>query len=167
VKRVYLIFLLLVGLLLISSSQAHFSSGVQLSKYDWTENDRGAVENLHKVQLSIERYAIDHDGEYPLNLQALMTLYISEWPKNPYSKGNPGIFLRMHQVEIGNFMPGGIIYYPYEYPGYEGMSSYYLAVYGATLDSGRNVSLKIGSTTVNLGEVLIVLSSRPEPRGVF
>jgi len=174
VKRVYLVVLLLLGFLFVSSSQAHFSSGVVHVEYTLTESDLTALENLHRVQLAIERYAMyNPSGEYPPDLQILVEEgYLDgyEWPHNPYAKGNPGVFLRMHQVEIGNFMPGGIIYYPFEVPGFKGLSAYNLSVYGATPDSGRDYLLGLityGDLKVKLEGGLILLSSYPEPRGCF
>ena len=73
----------------------------------------------------------------------------------------------MHQVDIGNFMPGGIIYHPYKYPGYKGLSAYYLSCYGATPNSGRQNLQILDKSGKHQQKLLILLSSYPEPRGVF
>ncbi|OYT41390.1 hypothetical protein B6U80_01460 [Candidatus Pacearchaeota archaeon ex4484_26] len=140
-----------------------------IEKEEIKEKDIEAITNLHKVQLAIERYAAyNPTGEYPPDLQTLIDEgYMHEWPKNPYAKGNPGVFLRMHQVDLGNFMPGGIIYDPYKYPGYKGLSGYHLSVYGATPDSGRQKILIFDESGKHQQRLLIWLSSHPEPRGVF
>lgn len=77
-KRVYLMLLLLMGLLLISSSQ--------VQSFIVTKNDRTAFESLYRVQLGLERYAAcNPTGEYPPDLQTLIEggyVYLGryEWP---------------------------------------------------------------------------------------
>ena len=136
------------------------------------QRNADAMTTCIHINNALQQYARDNEnnptGKYPPDLQTLIDEgYMHEWPKNPYAKGNPGVFLRMHQVDLGNFMPGGIIYDPYKYPGYKGLSGYHLSVYGATPDSGRQKILIFDESGKHQQRLLIWLSSHPEPRGVF
>lgn len=44
-------------------------------------------QNLHMIQLSVERYAVDHAGDYPLDVQdVISSSYMAEFPINPFTK---------------------------------------------------------------------------------
>jgi len=146
--------------------------------------DSRAKEAAFQMQLAVERYSVDNDV-YPLNLQVLIDEGYTYWPLNPYAETDPSAPRRVMQVEPGDFTPGGIVYFPYEFPGYEGkgLGAYYLSIYGARADEGLDVGAKTpdgwrfywyredvpappGFATEKDGEpdgLIILLSSGPAP----
>jgi len=138
--------------------------------------DKEAKYNLHRTQLALERWAADNPtGEYPADLYAVLEAgYLTEWPDNPYLP-----FRKMLPTKVEDFVPGGIIYVPYEHPyARGGFSAYYLAAYGAVPASG--LDLFAGPANFNLPQnkwqiqgdgrpegIIILLASYPEPRGIF
>ncbi len=49
-------------------------------------NEAEVKQNLHLIQLNIERYLIDRDGKYPDSLeQVIQAGYFDEFPENPFS----------------------------------------------------------------------------------
>jgi len=102
--------------------------------------DERAREAAFQMQIAVERYSIDHDV-YPPNLRILIDQGYTYWPLNPYAESDPSAPTRVAQVEPGDFIPGGIVYFPFEFPGYEGkgLSAYSLGIYGSTPDGGSDV----------------------------
>ncbi len=95
--------------------------------------------NFHNIQLSVERYAVDHDGEYPSDINELITLgYIGEFPRNPLSPRNEsGMTSRkyMRPVADGNYSAGDFVYLPRISP--EGkVTGYELKLYGSLENRG-------------------------------
>ena len=102
-------------------------------------NER-AKEAAFQMQIAVERYSVDNDV-YPPNLQTLIKEGYTYWPLNPYAEFDPSAPKRVMQVQPGEFTPGGIVYFPYEFPGYEGkgLSAYYIGIYGAAPNGGSDV----------------------------
>lgn len=75
-----------------------------------------AKSNLHNIQLSIERYAVDHEGYYPADINEIIKLgYIDAFPRNPLAPRNEaGDYGRakMKPVADGEFSPGDFVYLP-------------------------------------------------------
>ncbi|MBN2081500.1 hypothetical protein JW859_04745 [bacterium] len=65
--------------------------------------------NLHAIQLSVERYAIDHDGYYPLDLETVKAEgYLDRLPKNPYiQKSYWGSRIEQDQQQMVNLAGQG------------------------------------------------------------
>jgi hypothetical protein len=59
-----------------------------------------------QIQLAVERYAVEHEGSYPRNIEELLEKdYLSDWPTNPYGKGN------MRPLGVSEpWEPGGFVY---------------------------------------------------------
>ncbi len=146
--------------------------------------DRRAKEAAFQMQLGVERYAVDNEV-YPLNLQTLVDESYTYWPLNPLAELDASAPTRVIQVKPGEFVPGGIVYFPFEFPGYEGkgLSAYYIGIYGAAPDEGsdvgamtpdgwrfywydENLPAPIGFTQDKDGEldgIVVLLSSGPAP----
>lgn len=107
-------------------------AGVALVTYGNAHRDRGEAaeckQNLHAIQLALERYAVDSGGGfYPPTLSVLRDeAYLPVLPRNPYGKGPP-----MPEVPPGEHAPGGVTYILHYGPG-DGAAAdgYALLVYG-------------------------------------
>jgi len=77
-----------------------------------------AKENLHQMQLAIERFAVDAGGYYPEDAAELLTKgYLAEFPQNPYA----GLLVAfptlehpraMRPLKPGEQCPGDFLYVP-------------------------------------------------------
>jgi hypothetical protein len=98
-------------------------------------------QNLHTIQLALERYQIDHDELFPAALGELLSLgYLPCLPANPYDRQPRG---PMPEVPIGAYTPGGVTYIPLRASAAEGMlpgqvsgavTDYKLLTYGPKRD---------------------------------
>jgi hypothetical protein len=69
-----------------------------------------AKQNLHAVQLAVERFAVDQaDGNYPLRASEVIAAgYLSVMPPNPYT-GQP---MQEYSVDTQLLPAGDFVYYP-------------------------------------------------------
>jgi hypothetical protein len=84
--------------------------GCIIEPYRWAQKGAEAKQNLHAVQLALERFAVDsEDAGYPVTTAALRTSgYLPKFPRNPYT----GEEMREYPVDIERLPPGDFVYYP-------------------------------------------------------
>jgi hypothetical protein len=111
-------------------------------------------QNLHAIQLALERYAVDHDGMYPQDLAALAVFNIMrELPGNPLQvlsrdaksggKYSDGTFRQpepMRDIRFGEEQfAGNCTYLPWGLTGPGTAAGYYLLAYGSSKTKGQDV----------------------------
>lgn len=59
---------------------------VAIPRVAWHKKAEISKRNLHTIQLAVERYAVDFEGDYPYDINELVKAgYIDEFPVNPFS----------------------------------------------------------------------------------
>jgi len=82
-------------------------------------------QNLHMIQLGAERYAVDNDGNYPLDIRTLSkTGYLPVLPTNPFT-GQPMRCVK----DAASAQAGDFSYETQAAPGSTGATSYTLKAY--------------------------------------
>ena len=81
---------------------------VAIPRSIWHGKAKVAKANLHTIQLVVERYAVDYEGDYPFDVYDVITAgYIDEFPETPFS-GQP-----MRAYPPGSEVPpGDFVYEP-------------------------------------------------------
>jgi hypothetical protein len=71
-----------------------------------------AKQNLHVIQLALERFAVDYDGVYPADFGLLASeSYMPKNPDNPYAPKQGGDENRMQPIPLGQpGQPGDFAY---------------------------------------------------------
>ena len=95
-------------------------------------------QNIHAIQLAVERYAVDSGGEYPRNPEELIKRgYLRDFPLNAYSgllRQAPGLKSQrsMRPLRPGEYCPGDFLYLPITetYSGESSVGSYVLVLCG-------------------------------------
>jgi uncharacterized protein YneF (UPF0154 family) len=108
--------------------------------------------NLHQIQIGLKKYATDHEGHYPVNIEEILTVkYLSDWPYNPILKHK----IRMVPISYGSEPSEGNFTYLPVYSN-DLIAGYYLFAYGykKIFDS----DLDINGDGI-LDNVIIVISS--------
>ena len=64
--------------------------------------------NAHQIQIAVERFAVDTEGSYPNQIEALFNKgYLKDWPPNPFGPGT------MHPIPAdAPAVPGCFVYVP-------------------------------------------------------
>jgi hypothetical protein len=81
-----------------------------IPRAQYKRREAEAKQNLHSVQLALERFAVDApDGTYPLRIEQLISSgYMQELPPNPFS-GEP---MRAIQVDLRAYNGRGLFNVP-------------------------------------------------------
>jgi hypothetical protein len=133
--------------------------------------EAGTKQNLHAIQLALERYGVDHNGTYPIDLAALIVKnYMPELPGNAFFNGrNPGtgkklpvdeepFFRDMRHVRFGDpLYEGNFTYLPWNITVNGKAAGYYLVAYGSHNTKGQDVD---GDGMPD--HVILVLNSSPQ-----
>lgn len=72
-------------------------------------------QNLHAIQLGLERYAADYDGRYPLVIGQLRHDYMTEMPRSPFTYRRFGYPETDKYPELRQMQPLGEDFYPEKY----------------------------------------------------
>lgn len=111
-------------------------------------------QNLHAIQLAIEKYGAAHDGAFPASIIELLAGqdWMHSLPNNPFTKP----IREMQPISFGSAEPwGDFTYLPLEEDG--AVVGYYLLAYGSERTWGQDVN---GDGAPDY--VIIVLSSESE-----
>lgn len=107
-------------------------------------------QNLHSIQLAVERFAVDHDGAYPTTIDELQAQsYLPQLPQNPFTN-QP-----MRNISPGEQpFQGEFTYKPAVKDG--GVVGYELYGYGSAQSKGAE------SAVPGMEHVIIVLKYGPD-----
>jgi hypothetical protein len=103
--------------------------------------------DLHAIQIAVERYGTDHEGQYPWEINDLIAEnYLTSFPQNPFS-AEP-----MKPIEFGaSDFEGNFTYVPVIQSGE--VTGFYLLAYGAESNPGQDVN-----SDGKLDHVIIIIS---------
>lgn len=97
-------------------------------KYSMPTKESESLSNAHTVQMALERWAVDHSGQYPKNtVEILSQGYMHKFPDNPYMKR------AMLEVPLPG-IAGDYYYVPQEDKESEKVTGYWLILFGPTDD---------------------------------
>jgi hypothetical protein len=88
--------------------------------------------NLASLQMALQKYSTDHKGQYPLEIQELVSAgIIDRLPRNPFASRGPGREVEMKPVPWGKRSAGDFSYWVDRK-----REAYCLAAYGADRNPG-------------------------------
>jgi hypothetical protein len=120
-----------------------------------------AKQNLHVIQLALERFAVDYDGFYPQDFALLASEgYMPKNPGNPYASPPGGDENRMQPIALGKpGQPGDFVYVTkvQDVGGQQKVVGYELYLYGLRQEA-RPSQVAVTAVGVDASRVIDKLS---------